>query len=123
METKVFVSLPMSGRDEKEVRKRMLDIYEKYKKVHQDKETIFVDQFIKAIPLSIRDTKKEGPWCLGDSVKLMAMADIVIFANDFLEARGCRIEHDICVAYDLMYINEIDLDNQIRKNEIEGEKQ
>ena len=110
----------MRGKKDEDIRSRMKEIYDKYVEVHDDPDAILVDQFTKAVPNSIAGTEKEGPWCLGDSIKLMAMADIVIFSDDFLEARGCRIEHDICAAYNLKYTTESTLNYILyerRKNE------
>lgn len=39
--------------------------------------------------------------CLGQSIKLMADADIVYFCSGWEKARGCRIEHEVACAYDL----------------------
>ena len=42
----------------------------------------------------------KGPvWCLGESIKLMQDADLVVFLPGWYNARGCRIEYKICEEY------------------------
>ncbi len=36
---------------------------------------------------------------MGRGLQILAQADIVIFAKDWEKARGCKIEHDVAVAY------------------------
>lgn len=38
---------------------------------------------------------------LGRSIQLLATADIVVFVGDWENAKGCVIEHGICVDYDI----------------------
>lgn len=38
---------------------------------------------------------------LGESIKLMSQADLVIFMGGWEKARGCVIEHDICKRYNI----------------------
>lgn len=46
-----------------------------------------------------------GPiYCLGESIKLMQNADIVIFAPGWENARGCRIEHKVCEEYGIYFL-------------------
>lgn len=37
--------------------------------------------------------------CLGESLKIMAEADIVVFIGDWASARGCKIEHEVADKY------------------------
>ena len=39
--------------------------------------------------------------CLGQSIKMMAEAEHVVFAPGWDDARGCRVEHLIAVEYDI----------------------
>ena len=47
------------------------------------------------------ETSQQGAWYLGKAVQLLATADSAYFVNGWQNARGCRLEHDICVAYDI----------------------
>lgn len=39
--------------------------------------------------------------CLGESLKIMALCDAVLFCEGWEDARGCRIEHEAAEAYGL----------------------
>ena len=43
-------------------------------------------------------------WHLGESIKMMSEANLVVFCPGYEEARGCRIEEAICDEYDLPHI-------------------
>lgn len=45
--------------------------------------------------------KSAAAWYLGHSILMMAEADAVYFMEGWEKGRGCRLEHDICVAYDI----------------------
>lgn len=83
---KVFISQPMNGKTDKEImeeRQRIMDY------VTDTTEAEFIDSFIKTQP----NSKNTSLWCLGRSLEMMAEADLVIFAPNYADARGCRIEH------------------------------
>ena len=40
-------------------------------------------------------------WFLGKSLELLSTADVAYFAKGWDSARGCKIEHDCAVAYDI----------------------
>lgn len=92
---KVFISQPMNGLpDDLVLHERMKIIY----RLHIDPIDV-INSFIKEVP--------EGAgriWCLGDSIRLMDQADLVVFHKDWKKARGCRIEHDVCMAYKIPYV-------------------
>lgn len=92
---KVFISQPMNGLSDDRVlheRTKIINL------MHINPDDV-IDSFNKEMP------KGAGRvWCLGDSVQLMDQADLVIFHKDWEKARGCRIEHDICIAYQIPYV-------------------
>ena len=59
--------------------------------------------------------------CLGESIKLLAQADIVYFCKDWENYRGCRIEHNICMEYGIKTIG--DLNNVVSIKEYMGNKE
>lgn len=71
---KLFISCPMKGRTEENIRKSM-------EKMHKLAEIIF-DQKLEVIPTYIEDNPPEssnqGIWYLGKSIELLADADYFI---------------------------------------------
>lgn len=56
--------------------------------------------------LASREIKEEPPedsnvrlWFLGKTIEMLAQADLVVFAEDWPKARGCRIEHECAKIY------------------------
>ena len=94
---KLFVSLPMRGLNEREIRQRM-----RYLKALVEnelkEEVILIDTFIKNEPDS-KEINDVGLYFLGKSIEEMAYADIIIFADGWKEARGCKVEYAAAVEY------------------------
>jgi hypothetical protein len=64
------------------------------------KDDDLIDNFLKTVPDGIKNVRV---WCLGDSIRLMSTADLVIFAPGWDEARGCRVEHKVCEEYGIPF--------------------
>ena len=86
---KVFVSMPMAGKGKEEIlaeRERLL--------------ALAADSLGEEVEL-VESYLGEGDYkpleCLGESLKRMASADLVVFGRGWEDARGCRIEH-MCTA-------------------------
>lgn len=92
---KLFISCPMKGRTEENIRKSM-------KKMHKIAEIVF-DQELEVIPTYIEDDPISIPKhplrYLGESIKKMAEADyfIGIGYSDFFH--GCHIETEVARWY------------------------
>lgn len=92
---KLFISCPMKGRTEENIRKSM-------EKMHKIAEIVF-DQELEVIPSYIEDrppeNSKQAVWYLGRAISLMAEADyfIGIGWSDFWA--GCAIEADVARRY------------------------
>lgn len=101
---KLFVSLPMRGLNEREIRKRMN--YLKYLvELELKEEVILIDSFIKDEPDS-KEINNIGLYFLGESIKELAYADIVVFANGWMKARGCKVEYKAAVEYEVKILYE-----------------
>ena len=101
---KLFVSLPMRGLNEREIRKRMN--YLKYLvELELKEEVILIDSFIKDEPDS-KEINNIGLYFLGKSIEEMAYADIVVFANGWMKARGCKVEYKAAVEYEVKILYE-----------------
>ena len=92
---KLFISQPMKDKTNDEILKeREKAIADARKYLGEDVEVI--DSFFKDAP---HDAKPL--WFLGKSLELLSTADIAYFAKGWDSARGCKIEHDCAVAYDI----------------------
>lgn len=95
---KLYVSQPMANRSEEDILSERADMMA-YACAKLDCE-------FREIPkTSPRFMKGHHPAeCLGQSIQLMAQADMVVFAPGWDSARGCIIEHAVCDAYKIPYI-------------------
>ena len=101
---KLFVSLPMKGLSEREIRKRM-NYLKSLVELELKEEVILIDTFIENEPDS-KEINNIGLYFLGESIKEMAYADIVIFADDWKKARGCKVEYAAAVEYEVKILYE-----------------
>lgn len=53
-----------------------------------------IDSFFESAPVDAKPL-----WYLGESLKLLAEADVAYFAEGWQDARGCKIEHTCAVEY------------------------
>ena len=94
---KLFISCPMKGRTEENIRKSM-------EKMHKIAEIVF-DQELEVIPSYIEHKPPEGHkaavWYLGESIKKLAEADYFIGIGYSSLFKGCAIEWAIAEGYDI----------------------
>lgn len=92
---KLFVSCPMNGRTEENIRKSI-------EKMHAIAELIF-DEKLEVIPtyISHKPPKNvnESMWYLGESIKKMAKADYFIGTEYSPRFKGCYIEEQTASEY------------------------
>lgn len=104
---KVMISLPMDGHSNEDVRKRIQLLTEKFSKLHID----VVDSFIT----EEKECNHPNVYYLGRSImQFLSDVDAVYFDNGWNNARGCRIENQICKEYGIKclypeFLNDIDL--------------
>ena len=92
---KLFISQPMKDKTNDEISKeREKAIVAARKYLGEDVEVI--DSFFKDAP---HDAKPL--WFLGKSLELLSTADVAYFAKGWDRARGCKIEHDCAVVYNI----------------------
>lgn len=95
---KVFLSHPMHGMSEKEV----MDLRRRAKS--------YLDEFYGEVEIIDNYHHENAPenagrvWHLGESIKMMNDADLVVFCPGYELARGCRVEEKICLEYDIPYL-------------------
>ena len=81
---KIFISQPMKGLSEKEIKSNRETAIKKIKSLYGDDVEI-IDSYI--------DDEGTPLWCLGKSIELLSTADVAYFLKGWNTARGCRIEY------------------------------
>lgn len=81
---KVFISQPMKGLSEKEIKSNREKAIRKIKSLYGNDAEI-IDSFIEGEGNSL--------WFLGKSIELLSTADVAYFLKGWNTARGCRIEY------------------------------
>nr|DAH20406.1 MAG TPA: protein of unknown function DUF4406 [Bacteriophage sp.] len=92
---KLFISQPMNDKTDKEIlneRNMVINLFRLI--VPKNQEVEVIDSFFEDAP---HDAKPL--WYIGESIKLMADADVVYFCKDWHKYRGCTIEHECTVRY------------------------
>ena len=96
---KVFISQPMKGLSDTEIKEERKAIKQTIIKEYGDVE--FIDSYFEGAPATAKPL-----WFLGKSLELLSTADMAFFANDWESARGCRIEHIAAEEYEIEIIQE-----------------
>lgn len=102
---KVFVSVPMSGKSDFEVRRDIDKVQQNviYKDYFKGEEIEFVDNVLSKSELElfdlIDDAKNKNLLYLGAAITKMATVDAIVFAPGWGVARGCGIEYEVAKAY------------------------
>lgn len=100
---KVFISQPMRGLTNEEILKEREKIKKNIKDIIEEDVEI-IDSFLEDYPGEIN--KHIPVWYLGKSIQLLSQADIVYFGGNWKNARGCQIEHEIAIKYEIKIIEE-----------------
>ena len=90
---KLFISQPMRGKTDEEI----LAVREKAIKSAErqlGEPVEVIDSFFQNAPAEARPL-----WFLGKSLELLSTADVVYFAKDWEQYRGCRIENQCAIEY------------------------
>ena len=92
---KLFVSVPMKGRTEEEIRasiqkmKRIVEVYE-------GEELELIDSYIEDNPPK---DNNQAIWYLGEAIKKLAGADVFIGISEDWDWNGCYIEREVAGRY------------------------
>lgn len=89
---KLFISQPMRGKTDEEI------INEREEAIRSAKEITGEDVEVLDSFFQGADLTRPLEY-LGESIKILAQADLVYFAPGWREARGCLIEHECAVQY------------------------
>lgn len=89
---KLFISQPMRGKTDEEILAERADAIRIAKEIAGEGVEV-LDSFFQG-----SDLTKPLEY-LGESIKLLAQADIAYFAPGWHKARGCLIEHECAIQY------------------------
>lgn len=93
----VFVSQPMHGKRESLLMANIRDVSVTLQKMLPEFEIKMIDNVHhKNVPEGAHRLEH-----LGESIKQMAKADLVVFSGDWVRASGCSIERSVCIQYDI----------------------
>ena len=92
---KLFVSVPMKGRKEEEI-KDSIQKMKKIAEIYEGEELELIDTYIED---DAPKDNNQGVWYLAESLKKLAQADVFIGINDSWDWNGCQIERDTADRY------------------------
>ncbi len=99
---KVMIMQPMNGKREAQIRLERQKVIKNLEDLGwQVVDTIFTEEAPKSCDIAI--------YYLSKSVEAISKVDAVMFMNGWEKARGCRIEHDICLQYEIPTMYEYEL--------------
>ena len=97
---KLFISQPMKGKTDEEILAvREKAIQSAKEKLGEDVEVI--DSFFQSAPVDARPL-----WFLGKSLELLSTADVAYFAKGWENFRGCKIENQCAIEYNIEMVIE-----------------
>ena len=97
---RIFISQGMNGKTDAQIATERKNLEKIVGSVIDDKKK-FINSLIKDI---VPKKTNEWLWYLAKSLELMAGADVVVFAKDWENYRGCKIEYEAAMAYGIEII-------------------
>lgn len=94
---KLFVSAPMKGRTEEEIRKT-IDKMKNIAEIYEGEEMEMIDSYIDEEP---KENCNRGVWFLAKSIDMLAEADVFIGIRECYDWNGCCIESETARKYDI----------------------
>ena len=95
---KVMISQPMNGRNQEEIKKERQNIIEKFNKIHIEViNTLFTEE--------ATDNCNVAVYYLGKSISAMKDIDALYMCDNWINARGCRIENQVAREYGIKILH------------------
>ena len=94
---KLFVSLPMKGRSDEEIKASTLKM-KSVAEAFEGCELELIDSFVEE---DAPEGVHPGIWYLGESIKRLSQADVYIGIEDDWPWNGCHIENETANRYDI----------------------
>lgn len=99
---KAMISQPMNGKTEEQIRNERVKIVDKLQRFGWEVvDTIFAEEAPK--------NSNTALFYLAKSIDAISKVDAVMFMNGWQDARGCKIEHEICKQYNVPTMYEYEL--------------
>lgn len=98
---KIFISQPMRGKSNDEIKFERLKAIEWIKGYFKDEEVEIIDSFFENAPVDMKPL-----WYLSKSLELLSEADAAYFVDGWNSARGCNVEHVCAATYGIEIIHE-----------------
>ena len=92
---KLFVSVPMKGRTEEEIKASILKM-KKIAEAYEGEELELIDSYIEGNPPT---SNNQAIWYLAKSLEKLATADVFIGIDDVWEWNGCFVESETAARY------------------------
>ena len=101
---KVMISQPMNGKTNEQINKEREEVKNKLENCGWEVvDTVFCDYE------KDKDKVNIPVFYLAKSIDAMSKVDAVLFMNNWDKSRGCIIEHEICLRYDILMMYEYEL--------------
>lgn len=97
---KLFISQPMRDKTNEEIETARENAV-KYVEETLGEKVEVLDSFFKDAPHDAAPL-----WFLGKSLEILSTADCVVFLDNWLDYRGCRIEYRCCTEYGIPILKE-----------------
>ena len=105
---KVMISQPMNGRNKEEIKKERQEIIEKFNKMHIEViNTLFTEE-------PPRDCN-EAIFYLAKSINAMKDIDALYMCDNWIGARGCRVEHLVAQQYGIKILDKSFFENEMTR--------
>lgn len=89
---KVMISQPMRGKTEEQIKAERKEIVDKFNSMHIEViNTLFAEEAPENCNIAI--------YYLGKSISAMKDVDAIYMCDNWGEARGCVIEHEVAIKY------------------------
>lgn len=99
---KLFISQPMRDKTLEQIKAEREKAVKSAENQLGEKVEVIDSYFECESPASV----DRGMWLLGKSIMLLAGADVVYFCKGWENYRGCRIEHEVAMEYDVPLVIE-----------------
>lgn len=98
---KVFLSMPMHGKTDEEIKKLREEYTEQARAIFCPADVMIIDN----LNHDIRDVDiPQRKHYLAESIRQMVRADVVIFCPGWEDAAGCKVEQLLCLEYQIPYL-------------------